>query len=88
MTISPNFNIFFIKKYIKLANFFVVNEYAYYTYFFMAIIIFRIINNTNSIDYENVWELDLVPGAGIEPARPLKPQDFKSCVSTNFTTRA
>ena len=30
----------------------------------------------------------VVPGAGIEPARPLKPQDFKSCVSTNFTTRA
>ena len=32
--------------------------------------------------------IDLVPGAGIEPAQPLKPQDFKSCVSTNFTTRA
>ena len=30
----------------------------------------------------------LVPGAGIEPARPQWPQDFKSCVSTNSTTRA
>ena len=29
----------------------------------------------------------LVPGAGIEPAWP-KPRDFKSLVSTNFTTRA
>ena len=28
-----------------------------------------------------------VPGAGIEPARP-KPQDFKSCASTNSATRA
>gem|GEM_PF-6020982 len=32
----------------------------------------------------------LVPEAGIEPARPLftKAADFKSDVSTNFTTRA
>ena len=32
----------------------------------------------------------LVPEAGIEPARPLfrKAADFKSAVSTNFTTRA
>jgi hypothetical protein len=30
----------------------------------------------------------LVPGAGIEPARPQWPGDFKSPVSTNFTTRA
>ncbi len=29
-----------------------------------------------------------VPGAGLEPARPQWPQDFKSCVSTNSTTRA
>ncbi len=29
-----------------------------------------------------------VPGAGIEPARPQRPQDFKSCVSTSSTTRA
>jgi hypothetical protein len=29
-----------------------------------------------------------VPGAGIEPARPQWSQDFKSCVSTNSTTRA
>ena len=29
-----------------------------------------------------------VPGAGIEPARPQWPQDFKSCVSTNSTIRA
>ncbi len=32
----------------------------------------------------------MVPEAGIEPARPLltKAADFKSAVSTNFTTRA
>ena len=35
-----------------------------------------------------ILPMALVPRAGIEPARPLKPQDFKSCVSTNFTTRA
>ena len=29
-----------------------------------------------------------VPGAGLEPAQPLRPQDFKSCVSTNSTIRA
>ena len=29
-----------------------------------------------------------VPGAGVEPARTQCPQDFKSCVSTNSTTRA
>ena len=29
-----------------------------------------------------------VPGAGLEPARPQWSQDFKSCVSTNSTTRA
>ena len=31
--------------------------------------------------------LILVPGAGLEPARP-KSQDFKSCVATSYTTRA
>ena len=30
----------------------------------------------------------MVPGAGLEPARPQWPGDFKSPVSTNFTTRA
>ncbi len=30
---------------------------------------------------------DMVPGAGLEPAWP-KPRDFKSLVSTDFTTRA
>ena len=30
----------------------------------------------------------LVPRAGLEPARPQWPQDFKSCVSTSSTTRA
>ena len=30
----------------------------------------------------------LVPGAGIEPARRFRARDFKSLVSTNFTTRA
>ncbi len=32
----------------------------------------------------------VVPGTGIEPVRPLcrKAADFKSDVSTNFTTRA
>ena len=29
-----------------------------------------------------------VPGTGIEPVRLLRPQDFKSCVSTSSTTRA
>ncbi len=29
-----------------------------------------------------------VPGAGLEPARPQWPQDFKSWVSTNSTIRA
>ena len=29
-----------------------------------------------------------VPGAGLEPARPQWPLDFKSNVSTNSTTRA
>tara|TARA_R110002073_G_scaffold194720_1_gene353774 strand:+ start:1208 stop:1498 length:291 start_codon:yes stop_codon:yes gene_type:complete len=31
---------------------------------------------------------DMVPGAGIEPARTQCPRDFKSLVSTNFTIRA
>ena len=30
----------------------------------------------------------MVPGAGLEPARPQRSGDFKSPVSTNFTTRA
>ena len=30
----------------------------------------------------------LVPGAGIEPAQPQWPRDFKSLVSTSFTIRA
>ncbi len=30
----------------------------------------------------------MVPGAGIEPARPQWPRDFKSLVSTSFTIRA
>lgn len=30
----------------------------------------------------------MVPRAGIEPARPIRPADFKSAVSTNFTTPA
>lgn len=30
----------------------------------------------------------MVPGAGLEPARPQWPGDFKSPVSTDFTTRA
>ena len=30
----------------------------------------------------------MVPGAGLEPAQPKRPGDFKSPVSTNFTTRA
>jgi hypothetical protein len=34
--------------------------------------------------------MQVVPGTGIEPVRPLfrKAADFKSAVSTNFTTRA
>ena len=31
---------------------------------------------------------DLVPGTGVEPVRPQRPQDFKSCVSTSSTTQA
>ncbi|GAG29084.1 unnamed protein product, partial [marine sediment metagenome] len=30
----------------------------------------------------------LVPGAGIEPAQPLGPRDFKSLASTISATRA
>ena len=30
----------------------------------------------------------LVPGAGIEPAQPQGPRDFKSLASTSFATRA
>ena len=30
----------------------------------------------------------MVPGAGVEPARPLKSRDFKSLASTNFAIRA
>ena len=30
----------------------------------------------------------LVPGAGIEPAQPLGPRDFKSLASTYSATRA
>ena len=37
-----------------------------------------------SIDYKTFK----VPGAGLEPAQPQWPQDFKSCVSTSSTTRA
>ena len=38
---------------------------------------------------ETVSELSLsVPGAGLEPARPYGPTDFKSVVSTNSTIRA
>ena len=32
--------------------------------------------------------LQLVPGAGIEPARMQDPLDFESSASTNFTTPA
>ena len=30
----------------------------------------------------------MVPGAGIEPAQPLGPRDFKSLASTNSATQA
>ena len=30
----------------------------------------------------------MVPGAGLEPAQPQWPREFKSLVSTNFTIRA
>ena len=36
----------------------------------------------------NTHKSKMVPGAGIEPARTQCPRDFKSLVSTNFTTRA
>ena len=32
--------------------------------------------------------LSLVPGAGIEPAQPQGPRDFKSLASTNSATQA
>ena len=32
--------------------------------------------------------IELVPGAGIEPAQPLGPRDFKSLASTYSATRA
>ncbi len=35
-----------------------------------------------------VDRVDMVPGAGIEPARYQIPRDFKSLASTNFATRA
>ena len=38
--------------------------------------------------FEKKIKKNNVPGAGIEPARPQWSQDFKSCVSTSFTTRA
>ena len=36
----------------------------------------------------NIYNRKVVPGAGLEPARSITPRDFKSLVSTNFTTRA
>ena|SRR6056297_1838867 len=36
----------------------------------------------------SVSRSEFVPGAGLEPARPQRPQDFKSGVSTNSTIRA
>lgn len=38
--------------------------------------------------HEGAMSEDNVPGVGLEPTRPIRPQDFKSCVSTNSTTRA
>ena len=32
--------------------------------------------------YKGKNNLNLVPTAGLEPARPIKPRDFKSLVST------
>ena len=32
--------------------------------------------------YKGKTSLNLVPTAGLEPARPIKPRDFKSLVST------
>ena len=51
--------------------------------------------NTNELKQKETEDSDKisdssvsVPGAGVEPARPQWPQDFKSCVSTNSTIRA
>ena len=42
-----------------------------------------------NLNEKGVKLLNLVPGAGLEPARTLPgPRDFKSRVSTNFTIRA
>ena len=52
----------------------------------------RKINSSVVLEKEKAVKNDglshLVPEAGLEPARPQWPQDFKSCVSTNSTTRA
>ena len=37
---------------------------------------------------KNEFMKKMVPGAGVEPARRFSPRDFKSLVSTNFTTWA
>ena len=34
------------------------------------------------------WTVQMVPGAGVEPARPYRARDFKSLASTNSATRA
>ena len=36
----------------------------------------------------NYYSKKLVPGAGLEPARPIRARDFKSLVSTNSTIPA
>ena len=36
----------------------------------------------------STYRIYLVPGAGIEPAQPRGPRDFKSLASTNFATPA
>ena len=47
------------------------------------------LGNRNPASLERIVdEKMLVPGAGIEPARPQWPLDFKSSVSTSSTTRA
>ena len=48
-----------------------------------------ILGEMNALNGPNrAFELMMVPGAGIEPARCITPRDFKSLASTCSATRA
>ena len=57
--------------------------------------IVEIYNALYNISFTEIWikvkknkKIIMVPGARLELARPKRPRDFKSLVSTDFTTRA